>query len=99
VSHAEHPVAESGQPSRRASVEAEAAFDHGVHVGPTSGVAFLYRWAEEGIGEATPTTDATPLTSFGDTHLPQVAKAPLPDLAEGKALVYVNEPLSPLPLT
>ncbi|KPI34691.1 putative 12-oxophytodienoate 4 [Cyphellophora attinorum] len=87
VPHTEHPVAESGQPSRRASVEAEAAFDNGLHVGPTSGVAFLYRWAEEGFNEAAPTADATPLTSYGDTSIPQVAKAPLPDLAEGKALI------------
>lgn len=86
------PVAvESGQPSRRPSLEPEATFDHGLHVGPTSGVAFLYRWQEDAgsTSEPTPNGELVPLTTYGDMSLPRVAKAQLPDAVEGKALMLV----------
>lgn len=62
-------------------------FDNGTHIGPTSGMSFLYRWHDSKVhpnndGEATAT-----LSSYGDVPLPRVPRAELPEQAEATDLL------------
>jgi Fungal Zn(2)-Cys(6) binuclear cluster domain len=77
--------------SRRTSAEPPdtSTLDDGLHIGPTSGVSFLYRWQEGGIDRPAETAETTPLSSYGDVALPRTSKCPLPQLEEGKKLMWV----------
>ncbi len=78
--------------SRRTSVDQPdtSTFDNGLHIGPTSGVSFLYKWQEGGVDCPTDSGgEPVPLASYGDVPLPRTSKSPLPSLEEGRALMYV----------
>ena len=75
--------------SRRTSVDpTDTTFDNGLHIGPTSGVSFLYKWQEGGVDRPTDQGgEAVPLASYGDVPLPKTSKCPLPGLDEGRNLM------------
>lgn len=77
--------------SRRTSVDPPetSTFDNGLHIGPTSGVSFLYKWHGEGAVDrpAEGGGEAVPLATYGDVPLPRTAKFSLPSLDEGRALM------------
>lgn len=73
--------------SRRTSLEPpDLTFDLGQHVGPTSGVSFLYQW-QDGGAEGPSTGEEVPLASYGDVSLPRVHHAEIPTLEEGRKLL------------
>ena len=76
-------------PSRRTSVDPPdtSTFDNGLHIGPTSGVSFLYKWQEGGVDRPSDSGEAVPLASYGDVPLPRTSKFPVPSIEEGRSLM------------
>lgn len=64
-----------------------STFDKGLHIGPTSGVSFLYKWQEGGVDRPTDSGEAVPLASYGDVPLPRTPKFPIPSMKEGRSLM------------
>ena len=75
--------------SRRTSADLPdtSTFDNGLHIGPTSGVSFLYKWQEGKVEHHTDSGGAVPLASYGDVPLPRTSKFPMPSMEEGRRLV------------
>jgi hypothetical protein len=69
-----HAIAAGGKPGvlRRPSMDPPEAFDEGHHIGPTSGVSFLYHaWNKGERSEREPTLPNAPLICHGDMPLPK----------------------------
>jgi Fungal Zn(2)-Cys(6) binuclear cluster domain len=74
--------------SRRTSIDPpETTFDNGLHVGPTSGVSFLYKWPETRVEGPPEGGETVPLASYGDVPMQQASKCPFPDAEEGRNLM------------
>ena len=77
-----------GQSGRTSVDPPDTTFDNGLHIGPTSGWSFLYKWQEGGVDRPTDNSgEAVPLASYGDVSLPKTLKCPLPGLDEGRNLM------------
>jgi hypothetical protein len=75
--------------SRRTSAEpGEVNFDNGLHVGPTSGISFLYRGQGEKAQASREGESPSVLSSYGDVPLPRVPRADYPVESEATALLY-----------
>jgi Fungal specific transcription factor domain/Fungal Zn(2)-Cys(6) binuclear cluster domain len=89
VPPANHNQSHSVNQSRRTSVDPpdSSALDNGLHIGPASGVSFLYKWQEGGVDRPVDSGEAVPLASYGDVVLPRTTKCALPNIEEGRSLV------------